>query len=137
MPRSYPESGRDSSGPPLTVAALRFGAIVDHDSYILRNRRVWGRAAPDYADAGRRSWASEDAVWGIWRIPEPQVGLFPPLAGRRVLELGCGTGYVSAWMARRGARPVGLNDSASQLATARRFQGEFDLEFPLLRATFC
>jgi len=107
---------------------------VDHDSYILRNRRVWGRAAPDYADAGRRSWASEDAVWGIWRIPEPQVGLFPPLAGRDVLGLGCGTGYVSARVARRGARPVGLDNSSARLANARRFQREFGLEFPLLQA---
>ncbi|WP_216843803.1 methyltransferase domain-containing protein [Phytoactinopolyspora alkaliphila] len=41
----------------------------------------------------------------------------PTLQGKDVIELGCGTAYVSAWMARRGARPVGLDNSAEQLAT--------------------
>ena len=54
------------------------------------------------------------------------------LAGLDAIELGCGTGYVSAWLARRGARPVGIDNSEAQLATARRFQQEFGLEFPLL-----
>jgi SAM-dependent methyltransferase len=54
------------------------------------------------------------------------------VAGLDAIELGCGTAYVSAWLARRGARPVGIDNSEAQLATARRFQQEFDLEFPLL-----
>jgi SAM-dependent methyltransferase len=49
-----------------------------------------------------------------------------------VIELGCGTGYVSAWLARRGARPVGVDNSAEQLATARALQAEFGVEFPLV-----
>lgn len=56
------------------------------------------------------------------------------LIGADVLELGCGTGYVSAWAARAGARPVGLDNSARQLATARRMQHEFGLVFPLVQA---
>jgi SAM-dependent methyltransferase len=52
--------------------------------------------------------------------------------GLDAVELGCGTGYVSAWLARRGARPVGLDNSPKQLETARRFQDEFDLRFPLV-----
>src|SRR5439155_10975931 len=47
------------------------------------------------------------------------------------IELGCGTAYVSAWLARRGARPVGIDNSPAQLATARRFQAEFGIDFPL------
>jgi SAM-dependent methyltransferase len=39
---------------------------------------------------------------------------------------------VSAWLARRGARPVGIDNSEAQLATARRLQQEFGLEFPLV-----
>jgi SAM-dependent methyltransferase len=54
------------------------------------------------------------------------------VAGLDVIELGCGTGYVSAWLARRGARPVGIDNSEAQLETAKRFQREFGLEFPLL-----
>src|SRR5690348_9558654 len=59
--------------------------------------------------------------------------MFPSdVAGLDVIELGCGTAYVSAWLARRGARPVGIDNSEAQLATAKRFQREFRLEFPLV-----
>ena len=54
--------------------------------------------------------------------------------GSTSIELGCGTAYWSAWLARRGARPVGLDNSSRQLATARVFQEEFDLRFPLVHA---
>jgi SAM-dependent methyltransferase len=54
------------------------------------------------------------------------------LAGRDAIELGCGTAYVSAWLARRGARVVGIDNSPKQLETARRLQEEHDLRFPLL-----
>jgi SAM-dependent methyltransferase len=50
------------------------------------------------------------------------------------VELGCGSGYVSAWLARRGARPVGVDVSARQLAIAHCLQGEFGLRFPLIQA---
>ena len=51
------------------------------------------------------------------------------------IELGCGTAYISAWLARRGARPVGIDITPAQLETARRMQGEFGLDFPLLEAS--
>lgn len=54
------------------------------------------------------------------------------MRGKRALKLGCGTGYVSAWLARLGAAPIGLDPSWEQLATARRLQDEFDLRFPLI-----
>jgi SAM-dependent methyltransferase len=59
--------------------------------------------------------------------------VFPEvLAGRDAIELGCGTAYISAWLARRGARVVGIDNSEAQLATARRLQREHGLDFPLL-----
>jgi SAM-dependent methyltransferase len=59
--------------------------------------------------------------------------MFPSdVTGLDVIELGCGTAYVSAWLARRGARPVGIDSSRAQLTTAKRFQDEFGLQFPLL-----
>jgi SAM-dependent methyltransferase len=57
------------------------------------------------------------------------------LHGLASIELGCGTGYVSAWLARRGVRPVGLDNSAAQLATASELQRRFGLSFPLLQAS--
>ena len=54
------------------------------------------------------------------------------LAGRDVIELGCGTAYVSAWLARRGARVTGIDNSPAQLETARRLQASTGSSFPLL-----
>jgi SAM-dependent methyltransferase len=91
--------------------------------------------AAEYAEPGRHAWESPEPYWGIWRVPEAQVGvLSEDVRGLDVVELGCGAGYVSAWLARRGARPVGLDNSPAQLATARRLQREFGLEYPLVQA---
>lgn len=106
------------------------GELPDH---VARNRARWDRWAAEYEEPGRRNWASDEPRWGIWGVPEAQVGMLPAdVAGLDVIELGCGTGYVSAWLARRGARPVGIDNSEAQLETAKRFQREFHLEFPLL-----
>ncbi len=47
-------------------------------------------------------------------------------------ELGCGTAHFGAWLARRGARITGIDNSAEQLKTARRLQNDHDLHFPLI-----
>jgi len=111
-------------------------AVAGTPDHVRRNRAAWDRWAADYAEPGLRGWAAAGPAWGIWHVPEAQAGLLPAdLDGRDSIELGCGTGYVSAWLARRGARPVGLDNSAAQLATARQLQGQFGLRFPLIHAS--
>jgi SAM-dependent methyltransferase len=62
--------------------------------------------------------------------------VFPELLeGLDVAELGCGTAYVSAWLARHGAHPVGVDVTPAQLDTARAMQERFGLEFPLVEAS--
>ncbi|HEX2142563.1 MAG TPA: class I SAM-dependent methyltransferase [Candidatus Limnocylindria bacterium] len=101
--------------------------------HVRRNREYWNELAPQYVAHGEESWATGEARWGIWGIPDSEVGLLPAeLEGRDAIELGCGTAYVSAWLARRGARPTGIDNSPAQLETARRLQREHGLEFPLL-----
>jgi SAM-dependent methyltransferase len=100
-----------------------------------RNRELWTRSNAEYTDANaREAWAAEEITWGVWGIPEAELDVLPDLAGKDVVELGCGTAYVSAWLMRLGARVVGLDNSSNQLATARRFQTEFDLRFALVHA---
>ncbi|HXI45086.1 MAG TPA: class I SAM-dependent methyltransferase [Candidatus Acidoferrales bacterium] len=107
--------------------------MEDLPEHVAANREAWDRMAPDYVEGGRRSWAADEPSWGIWGVPERELHLFPDdLAGKDAIELGCGTGYVSAWLARRGAKPVGIDNSPRQLETARTFQREFGIEFPLL-----
>lgn len=96
--------------------------------YALVNRAHWEKWAHDWVAPGERSWAGEPA-WGIWGVPEADLGLLPDdPSGLDTIELGCGTGYVSGWLVRRGARAVGLDNSASQLATARRLAAEHGAE---------
>jgi SAM-dependent methyltransferase len=105
---------------------------VQHPDHVQKNRVAWDRFAPDYVGHGEQSWATDNPTWGIFAIPESEVRMLPDgLSGRDTVELGCGTAYVSAWLARRGARPVGIDNSPNQLATARRLQTEHDLAFPL------
>ena len=68
-------------------------------------------------------------------MPESSLGTLGDVDGLDVVELGCGTAYVSAWLARRGARPVGVDVTPAQLATARRCQAEFGIDFPLVEAS--
>ena len=56
------------------------------------------------------------------------------LAGKDIVELGCGTAYLSAWLARREARPVAVDLSSRQLASAARFQKEYGIRFSLVQA---
>jgi len=105
---------------------------ADLPDHVQRNRSAWDAYAPRYAEPGRRAWASNAPSWGIFAVPEADVGMLPEsVEGLDVVELGCGTAYVSSWLARRGARPVGIDNSPAQLENARRFQQEFGVEFPL------
>jgi SAM-dependent methyltransferase len=104
------------------------------DDHISANRASWDQDAPNWVESGRRSWATEEPSWGIWGVPETELHLLPEASGLDVVELGCGTGYVSAWLARRGGRCVGLDNSFKQLETARMLQIEFGLAFPLVHA---
>src|SRR6201996_1179838 len=107
--------------------------MADLPEHVATNRVFWDVLADKFVDSGRRNWESEEPLWGIFSVAESEVGMLPQeLEGRDAIELGCGTAYVSAWLARRGARPVGIDNSAEQLATARAFQAEFGLDFPLL-----
>ena len=106
--------------------------LADLPEHVARNRTYWDGMAHEWVDPGRRNWSQAEPHWGIWQIPESEVGLLPEVGGKDVIELGCGTAYVSAWIARLGGRPVGIDNSPKQLETARGFQAEFGIKFPLI-----
>ncbi|AIE87292.1 class I SAM-dependent methyltransferase [Fimbriimonas ginsengisoli] len=102
--------------------------------HVENNRTLWARLSKDFDEPGRRAWASGVIDWGVWNVPEEEVhalGDLSLLNGKDTVELGCGTGYVSSWLARLGARPVGVDITPEQLANARKYQREFGIQFPL------
>jgi SAM-dependent methyltransferase len=74
-------------------------------------------------------------AWGVWQIPEAELGVLGDVDGRDVLELGCGAAQWSISLAKLGARPVGLDLSTRQLEHARRAMAEAGVEFPLVEAS--
>jgi SAM-dependent methyltransferase len=107
----------------------------ERPDYVEANVANWTRANAEYTDAqAARSWAHDDIKWGIWQAPESELNVLGDVEGVDVVELGCGTAYFSAWLARRGARVVGVDPTPAQLETARRMQRETGIEFPLLEA---
>lgn len=114
--------------------AADLAGLNEHEA---RNRAEWNRIAPEWVASAERNWAPESAPhWGIWSVPEAELRALPcDPDGRDVVELGCGTAYWSAWLARRGARPVGVDLSENQLATVRAMQERHGLAFPLIHAS--
>jgi SAM-dependent methyltransferase len=112
---------------------LDLAGLNEHER---RNRADWNAEAANWVAPGRANWAATEPHWGMWHVPEAEVRILPDgLDGQDVVELGCGTAYWSAWLARMGMRPVGIDLSEEQLATARTLQAEHGLEFPLIHAS--
>lgn len=101
--------------------------------HVAENRRYWDAMASKWVEAGERAWARDGPTWGMWEIPDRDVDLLPSdMSGLDAIELGCGTAYWSSWMARRGARVVGIDNSEAQLATARRLAALHGVPLTLL-----
>jgi SAM-dependent methyltransferase len=100
-----------------------------------RNRRLWSDVNAQFTDSDADArWSTSAITWGLFRIPESELRLLGEVRDARVLELGAGTSYLSAWLARAGARVVALDLSRSQLETATRCQRRFGPTFPLVEA---
>ncbi len=100
--------------------------------HVRANRTYWDSMADDWVDAGERNWNAPEPYWGMWQIPESLVNMLPAnMTGMNTIELGCGTGYVSGWMARRGAHVVGIDNSERQLTTARRLADKHGVDLKL------
>jgi SAM-dependent methyltransferase len=100
-----------------------------------RNVAAWTVANVEFTGPNaRRAWLQDEITWGIFATPESSLDVLGDVAGLDAVELGCGTAYFSAWLARRGARPVGIDPTPAQLATARALMAELGPEFPLVEA---
>jgi SAM-dependent methyltransferase len=108
---------------------------LSEPDYVAGNRANWTESNREYTDAqADRSWRADEIRWGMFGNRETDLDVLGDVGGLDVVELGCGTAYFSAWLAKRGARPVGVDVTPAQLDTARRLMGETGLEFPLIEA---
>jgi SAM-dependent methyltransferase len=103
---------------------------------VAANVAEWTQTNARFTDAqAEAAWQRRDLTWGVFGVREDAIG--SPLGdvpGLDVVELGCGTAYFSARLARLGARPVGVDPTPAQLATARRMMEGTGISFLLVEA---
>jgi SAM-dependent methyltransferase len=103
--------------------------------YLERNRAGWTKANAEYTDArATEAWAAEEITWGMFGPSDAELGVLGDVSGKDVVELGCGTAYFGAWLARRGARVTGVDITRAQLETARRMTEETGIGMTLIEA---
>ena len=101
-----------------------------------KNRALWEATSDSYEAKHVESLSADKAMaWGLWRISESELHILDDVAGKDVLELGCGAARWSIALYQRGARPVGLDLSPRQLSHARRLMAESGADFPLIEAS--
>lgn len=101
-----------------------------------RNRAMWDAFSDEYQAKHAQTLAESGGLaWGSSRLPESALRVLGDVAGKDILELGCGAARWSIGLARAGARPVGLDVSTRQLEHARRLMAEAGVDFPLVHAS--
>jgi SAM-dependent methyltransferase len=108
----------------------------DLPDYVKVNRDHWTKNNAAYTDgSAENAWNEQEISWGVWSTPERETKVLPDFRGKDVVELGCGTAYVSAWLKRGGARRVvGVDITPAQLETARRLDRKYGIGLELIEA---
>ncbi|MCV2491409.1 class I SAM-dependent methyltransferase [Geodermatophilus sp. YIM 151500] len=98
------------------------------------NRRWWDAAAPAYLAEHGADLGDVDFLWCPEGLREADARLLGDVAGRRVLELGCGSAPCARWLRAAGAEVVALDLSAGMLARAAGLNASTGIAVPLVQA---
>jgi SAM-dependent methyltransferase len=108
------------------------------EAHVRANRRLWNEDADDYqrrnAPQIRDQAFTGHLAWGTWNIADSELGVLGEVAGKDILEFGCGGAQWSTALARNGARPVGFDLSERQLDHAVALREETGITIPLVQA---
>ena len=91
-----------------------------NSDHVRRNREFWDADSDDYQAAHGNDLTQRPLAWGAFRIPESELQVLSDIAGKDVLELGCGGAQWSIALTGTGTKCVGLDVSRSQLRHARK-----------------
>ncbi|MDT4908121.1 MAG: hypothetical protein QOI69_1362 [Pseudonocardiales bacterium] len=106
----------------------------DAASTVRANRNWWDGDADSYQATHGEFLGAADFVWSPERLRESDAHLLGDVAGKVVLEVGCGAAMCSRWLAQGGAHPVAFDVSAGMLRHARDGAAETGIEVPLVQA---
>jgi SAM-dependent methyltransferase len=131
-----PASGPDDAAGDLAafdgVAAVRRPA--SRAESVRASRRWWDEVADAYQAEHGAFLGDAWFLWGPEGLGEAQARLLGDVAGRRVLEIGCGAGQCGRWLVAQGAHAIGLELSWRQLAHSRRLDGKTRITLPAVQA---
>jgi trans-aconitate 2-methyltransferase len=65
----------------------------------------------------------------VWKHGAVLLDLLAPRPGERILDLGCGTGHLTARITEAGAEAVGIDSSSAMIEDARRLYPHIRFEF--------
>jgi ubiquinone/menaquinone biosynthesis C-methylase UbiE len=116
--------------PPAPVVRRR----VDADESRHAARTWWDHEADAYQREHAEFLGDADFVWGPEGAREAEVHALGPVAGGRVLEIGCGAAQCSRWLAARGTPAVAVDLSFRQLQHSQRLDAETQLRVPVAQA---
>jgi trans-aconitate methyltransferase len=64
----------------------------------------------------------------VWKLGASVIELLAPQPGERILDVGCGTGQLTAQIAESGATVVGIDNSPAMIEEARRLFPEVEFQ---------
>jgi SAM-dependent methyltransferase len=127
--------------PPLPLAADGYPAPggvtrrpAGETESVRANRRWWDAAAPAYIAEHGDDLGDVDFLWCPEGLRESEAHLLGDVAGRRVLEVGCGSAPCARWLRREGADVLALDLSAGMLARAAELNRRSGIAVPLVQA---
>ena len=92
------------------------------------NRSWWDANADEYQAEHGEYLGDARFLWCPEGVYEDEAALLGPVAGRAVLEIGCGAAQCARWLADQGARVTGFDLSMRQLRHARRIDEQLGRE---------
>ena len=111
---------------------------VDQELSQRASRRWWDADAAGYhrthADFLGVDSPSGEFIWCPEGLHEGDMRFLGDVAGKRILEVGCGSAPCARWLAAQGALPVGLDLSAGMLAQGRAVMARGGPQVPLVQA---
>jgi len=96
------------------------------------NRTWWDAEARAYQDEHGAFLGDADLLWCPEGLREDAAHLLGDVAGRDVLEVGCGAAQGARWLVRAGARVAAFDVSMGQLREARRLDARSGTAVPRL-----
>ena len=100
---------------------------IDEEASVRANRGYWDTSAEEYLAEHGSFLGAKEFIWCPEGVHEQDIRLLGDVTSQQVLEVGCGAGQCSRWLAEQGAVATGVDLSGQMLAQTEALQEEHPL----------